>query len=253
MHLLADTHVHLYDCYDLKALFLGAMEQLELLARQRVGNEECARAIFLTERSGAYYFARLRDDARKILGPAFTVFPQKDSLSLRIVADNGGSLLVFSGRQIATKERLEVLALLSEANFEDGDSFEVSLRRVVDSGAMAVIPWSLGKWWGRRGQLLREVVTLAKPGEFFIGDCYRRSRLALEHPLFALARQRALPILAGSDPLPVSGQESVVGRYASFFQDHFDPERPSQSIFEMCHDANTKISMCGERAVLALG
>ncbi|MBX7144244.1 MAG: hypothetical protein K1X79_07315 [Oligoflexia bacterium] len=252
MYLVADTHVHLYDCYDLRALFLGAMDRLEQYAREIVPNADCARAIFLTERSGSYYFDRLRDEPHKVLGSEFRVGTTEDRLCLRVVADNGGSLLVFSGRQIATKERLEVLALMSDAQFEDGDTFEVSLRRVIDCGALAVIPWSLGKWWGRRGQLLSEVVKLAKPGEIALGDCVRRSRLALPHRLFAAARDRGLAVLCGSDPLPFAGQEAVVGTYASVFPDSFDSAMPSQSIIDIAKTRPELISSVGRRALLVV-
>jgi hypothetical protein len=120
------------------------------------------------------------------------------------------------GRQIATKERLEVLALGTDEAFEDNECLVDTMRRVRESEAIPVLNWGFGKWWSSRGVLVREFVNNASAGDFFLGDTGRRLRFAREPALFPLARSKQIGIIAGSDPLPFSRHVKTAGSYGFF-------------------------------------
>lgn len=215
---LADTHVHLYPSFEAGRVFDAAHLRLTALAG---GPAEVA--LFLAERHDCHFF---RDQPARSGGwargagshPAHRVLDRSD----------GARLHLFAGRQVATRERLEVLACFTDAHLPDGESLEDSLRRVWDAGGFPVIPWSRGKWLFARGRRLRRVLESGH-GPGALGDMVRRPRWWPE-PLLTLGRKRHLPILAGTDPLPGVDPVGVVGRYASRYEGDLDWQRPLASL-----------------------
>jgi hypothetical protein len=189
-------------------------------------------AICLTETPGCHFFNRLRDEGPEWMGP-FAKGQSWGSRCLEVRTFDAASLFIFPGQQIVTSERLEVLALVSEVDMPSGEETKVTLRRVQESGAFAVFPWSLGKWWGKRGEILNETIAVASAGDFALSDSSLRPWWLLPPSQFALAKERGLPILAGTDPFPQSGQEQLVGRYASYFSSGFDSAMPAESMLAL--------------------
>ena len=70
----------------------------------------------------------------------------------------GQTLYVIAGRQIITRERLEVLALCTAKEFADGEEVETVLDKVRRAGGLPVLPWGAGKWWGTRGRIVTELL-----------------------------------------------------------------------------------------------
>jgi hypothetical protein len=137
-------------------------------------------------------------------------------------------LLIIAGRQVATHEGLEVLALATCRQFEDGLSVLETLKQVRASGGLAVVPWGFGKWWGRRGTLLTDVL---ESGELdALGDNGGRPRILSEPRQFSMARSKGLPILPGSDPLPFPGQERRVGSFGFVLEGMLSARTPARDL-----------------------
>jgi hypothetical protein len=96
-------------------------------------------------------------------------------------------------------------------------------------GALPIIPWGFGKWWGRRGSLLTRYLEQAG-AEIFLGDNGGRPVLYGRPRHFELARRRGIPILPGSDPLPLPSETSRPGGYGFGFDGAMDPDFPSRSL-----------------------
>ena len=216
--LIADTHVHLYPSFAVDRVFDAAHRRLSALAE---GPADAA--LFLAERHDCHYFrdqpARIGDWTRE--GGAH-------SSHRVLVRADGARLHLFAGRQVATRERLEVLACLTDAPFPDGESLEDTLRRVWDAGGFPVMPWSRGKWLFARGRRVRRALESGH-GPGALGDMVRRPRWWPE-PLLSLGRRLHLPILAGTDPLPDADPVPVVGRYASRYAGRLDWSQPVDSL-----------------------
>ena len=71
----------------------------------------------------------------------------------------GEKLLVIAGRQVVTAEHLEVLALLCHETIEDGQTLADTMAHISSTGAIALLPWGVGKWSGVRGQLVAEAAS----------------------------------------------------------------------------------------------
>lgn len=205
---VADTHVHLYPNYDLGLLFHAAFRRLRALA-PNAGDQ---RAIFLTERADCHAFAALRSGHASL--PSGLALRAADAADrLWIDRGEGGSLLLLAGRQVLTEERLEVLCLGVDAEIDDGLPLPRAVERVREAGGIPVLPWSPGKWRGRRGEQVRTLLQQSDPGELWVGDIAMRPQGSPRPRAFRLAQDRGIGILAGTDPLPVAGEEGVVGSY----------------------------------------
>jgi hypothetical protein len=141
-----------------------------------------------------------------------------EPIALEVTREDGRGFIVVAGRQIETREGLEVLALGTAQRFEPDMGFEEALRAAVEADAVAVVPWGFGKWWFRRGRLLDRVLR-SPPVAFQLGDNAGRPVAATEPRHFRAARSQGMAMLPGSDPLPLLGENDKVGRYG-FVLDH---------------------------------
>lgn len=212
---IVDGHVHVHPAYDERSFLTAARENL---SRHGDGMP----TLLLAEMAGANVFARWRS------GNApweVTLTDEPHSLLLgKPSAPNlqPSTLLVIAGRQIATAERLEVMALFSDDRFEDGQSLDRTLDAVTGAGALPLLPWGVGKWSGRRGQL---VARAAKRPGVLLGDNAGRPLGWPEPSIFH--RHVVLP---GTDPLRLRSEESVVGTYGFKLHGEFDMRTPARDI-----------------------
>ncbi|MFT5241536.1 MAG: hypothetical protein ACI9X0_002519, partial [Kiritimatiellia bacterium] len=143
MQVVADTHVHLYDGYDMDMALQQLSQRLAAFA-----NDTGHLAACLTERKACHAFETLRDGALSL--PAFEISAGDDPSVLRLSGQH--TLNLYSGFQIVTKERLEVLALVCATRIPDGQDLDETIEAVRASGGIPVLPWSPGKWSGSRGE-----------------------------------------------------------------------------------------------------
>ena len=142
----------------------------------------------------------------------------------------GAALVVIAGRQIATSEGLEVLALGTDEVFTDGLPLGDVVDQAREAGALPVIPWGLGKWWGKRGAILNRYLGSARGQEIFLGDSGGRPALWREPAQCALAHRSGIPILRGSDPLPMPSEAWRPGSYGFRFDASMEPDFPCRSV-----------------------
>jgi hypothetical protein len=220
--LIADAHLHLYPCYDLAAAVAALADNL---GRHGDG----VRAGFLAERSGCRAFAAIRDGSLALRAGAgrFETTAEEGALILR--RSGSPPLYLFSGRQLATAERIEVLALTVDAAIPDGLPAAAAVDAVLAAGGVPVLPWSPGKWWFARGRLVRELLSRHGPEKILVGDTAMRPSLAGEPAVMREARRLGCRVVAGTDPLPFAGEEALLGTYASVLEGDFDERHPVAS------------------------
>jgi len=212
---LVDAHIHIYDGFPLGRLFDAAWSNFQRQAHQ-MGTKDFMGLLCLTESASYHCFQRL---ANELVGghlPSavpwrFTRLPE-DECTLQAQRQTGETLFLIAGRQIITTERLEVLALGSTASFQDGQPIDQVLNSVRNAGALPVLPWGVGKWLGKRGTVVRRVLSSGKPNCLFLGDISSRPAFWPKGSLFRFARDRGIRVLPGTDPLPL---DSEVGRPGS--------------------------------------
>jgi hypothetical protein len=188
--------------------------------------------LLLTESREAHWFEHLREAAAAnapVTGAgAWRFLPGAESTCLRAINDAGSELLVVAGSQIVTAEQLEVLALITEQRFPDGDPIGEVMRTVAATGTTPVLPWGFGKWTGRRGRIMKSLIDshLAPETPFLLGDNGGRLGLTPKPRLLRRAEAMGLRVLPGSDPLPIPSQQVRPGSYLACWDGVLDPRQP---------------------------
>lgn len=226
MRLAIDSHVHLHDRAIAREALSAAVTRLANGA-----NPNQIGVVMLAERRGYSVFETLR--------PQLVATQDPEALWL----DDDRRLLVLAGRQIISAEKLEILALATTATLTDGLPAEQIIEQMNLADAIVVLPWGVGKWIGKRGALVDRLIADAKPGRLFLGDNGGR-------PRFWPVRQfdTGLPVLSGSDPLPLPGWPEAIGSFGSLIETELAPDRPASSLKRSLRDPNLCI---GRHGILA--
>lgn len=140
-------------------------------------------------------------------------------------------LLIIAGRQIITMERLEILGLGTRTPIPDGLPAREVLARLGEADAIAVLPWGVGKWLGKRGECVNALIGESLPGRLFLGDNGGRPAWWTV-PQFS----GAVKVLAGSDPLPLAGASRQIGRYGTRISMTFTEDRPWAQLKQALRD-----------------
>jgi len=224
MKLIADTHIHIYPCYNLVAAFDRLQTNLKQLAPDAV------RAAFFTERSDCDFFAGIRDGTVKVVSNDFRIEPLTEPEGLVLIEEEGALLYLFSGRQIVSAERIEILALATDMKIDDGMPARDVINAVIDAGGVPVLSWAPGKWLFKRKKVIHSLMDSNDPDRMLIGDTSLRPTVWKTPLLMRKAAKKGFSILAGSDPLPFRGEERYLGRYGSLIKGPFDEQKPVSSI-----------------------
>jgi hypothetical protein len=159
--LLVDGHVHIYDCFDVAAVFDAAGANFAAAARSFGREQAYEAALCLVESENEHFLDGVRTGR---LGRVFRgrhgfweIEPTSEPETL-VVRRGATRLIVIAGRQLVTRERLEVLALGTAAPLCSGEPIEATLRAVRAAGAATVLPWGVGKWLGARGAIVARIL-----------------------------------------------------------------------------------------------
>jgi hypothetical protein len=241
-HVIAcvDAHVHLHPCYDPDELLDHAYANLAAAAQEGRIALPPAYFLLLAECAPDEGFAALKALARSDPAhpaPASSAFPlhrwvvapTEESISVR-VGDGERALHIIAGRQVACREGLEVLVLGTTRRFADGRPIREILRETDALGVPRVIPWGPGKWFFRRGQLLRELIEEFRKPTLFLGDEGGRPVFWSYPQPFGQAERLGVRDLPGTDPLPFAHDVGKVGRMGLRVPIELDADRPGASL-----------------------
>lgn len=229
MKIVADTHLHLYPCYDMGRAFACLADNLAVLS------EDAGVLLgFMAERHDCDSFSALLNGSVEA-GAGWNIQAGADGKSVTVRASGTGDrerpsssarrpaeLCLLPGRQVVTVERLEVLALAMTGSIPDGLPAVEAVEMSIENGGIPVLAWAPGKWFFRRGRIVRDLLDRCDPGSLLIGDTSLRPGIWPEPILMRTAREKGFRVVAGSDPLPFPGEESVMGTYASFLDGSFN-------------------------------
>lgn len=202
---LLDTHLHLHPGHDAALLLRNLAHRLISCREGRLGLHLGG---ILLEMPGGSSWDRLKQGTFE--GARELGIVEIDGTALRFRVD-GSELFLFSGFQVTTREKIEVLALLPQRPIASGMSLHETAAAIEEANGIVVLPWSPGKWLGRRGVLVRDF--LGERPECWVGDIPMRWWGRWQ--TLKVAGVNELRVLYGSDPLPISGDEGVAGTLAS--------------------------------------
>jgi hypothetical protein len=247
---LVDAHVHVHSCYPADRLLDAAKANFASSAVSQRAPERALGCLLFTESSSADFFAALCDGSSRAEVGGWRLERTDEETSLLACLDDRPTLLLVAGRQIATCEGLEVLALMSRQRFSDRLTLDETIEAVRAAGAIAVIPWGFGKWWFARGRLLEQYLNSPHGGSVLLGDNGGRPALFPRPPLFAIASRGSLPVLPGSDPLPFPSEMSRIGTYGFMLEGSLDCRTPAASLKRLIEDLDHQPPVFGRSASL---
>lgn len=249
-----DAHVHFYDSFDLIEAFGHAFSNFNSISAQiSAGNNyECI--IFLTETEGNKYFDIISHLAsentlndNEFLTKFKITFTEETNSLVITELDFGKKIYVVAGKQIVTKENLEVLALGQYEPVKSGDSINDTIKVVIENGSIPVVPWGVGKWLGKRGKIVENLIKQRKFISLFLGDNSNRPFFWPKSKLFSFAEKAGINNLQGSDPLPFNGEAFRIGSFGSFIDASMDDLNfPFKSIKKILLDVNININEYGK-------
>jgi hypothetical protein len=224
---LVDGHVHIYACHVIDRVLDGSWQHFQGIANG-YGTANFQGVLLFTEAAGDQVFGKL---ARTIGGQIgrWSVGATREACSLALQRDDGASLLVVAGRQLVSQEKLELSAYFITETIPDGAPLTTLLMQVHHLGGLAVIPWGVGKWFGKRGQEVKARLQ-CRTTPFLLSDNGGRPWFWPMPRLFHLARQHQIPVLAGSDPLPRASEQQQAGRVGFVLQGALHPACPAESL-----------------------
>ena len=86
--------------------------------------------------------------------------------------------------------------------------------RINAAGGWSIITWSAGKCLGKCGRVVTNVIAAkcARP-DIMLGDNGGRPWCWYRVPQFEMAAERGMRVSAGTDPVPLKGEDRRVGSY----------------------------------------
>lgn len=228
---LVDSHVHIYDCYNIKKFIYCALDNFKNTSDQ-FGYSKFIGVIFLTESNDLNYFVKIKNnllnDELNQIDLKLIKNNEDCSLTYKVMGDN--YLIFIAGQQIITKEKLELLALGTTKRFKYGVKLSESLRQVCDENAIPILPWGFAKWIGNRGKFVKQFIESNENAKYFLGDNSGRLAFGPTPKLFRIARNHGKIVLRGSDPLPFNSQEKKAGSFGFLINENIDLEHPANDL-----------------------
>ncbi len=168
MKILADFHIHIYPFYSIENLFISLLENFKKISALNSTPE--IYAVFLAERYDCNFFDDVVLRKEKIKSEQFQINATFDNDAIEIQYIDGNVIYLFPGRQIVTKERLEILSLCSKSKIPDGLSAFETINSITKISGIPVLSWAPGKWFFQRGKIVNELLNTITPENLFIGD-----------------------------------------------------------------------------------
>lgn len=254
--LLVDAHVHVYPCFDLSSFFSAAYLHFHTISSNLSPGKAFLPIIVLADWSRQSWFRQFKlsadkpDDSRSLMVSGWSFKPAGDDLSVQVESEDGRKMIILAGKKIISAENLEVLALATTGDFKDNLSLQATLDSIREHKdfPIPVIPWAVGKWLGRRGKILEDVMRRAKDPFFYLCDNGNRPLFWGWPSHFTLAGDLGIRILAGSDPLHFRAEGTRVGSYGFYLPTNFSMESPAMAFKKaLAASAPATIQLFGRR------
>lgn len=234
-----DSHVHFYPEYDFDVVF-GAFSS----HARRFAPEAKTLALAVMLRAFQPTLASVFE------GRLSGTWRSKGTLAdgSLVVTDGEREIFLVPARQVAARERIEVLGFFGETPVPDGLPIRETIGRLREASYTPVLAWGLGKWLLKRAPVVRDVLAEAKgPGELLVADSALRPSFWPTPVPMRAALRKGLRVVWGSDPLPRKADERSAGRYATLIDGALDPVAPAKSLLGLLVDPEIPVRPVGRR------
>ena len=119
--LLIDGHIHIYPLYKLTLAIKNGIANLQQCAKQSNVKDKNQRQVpvwLLVERYDCNFFDQITSGSSLTMN-GFTLQSAEDGSTIIVSENDAPVLYIFAGRQLVTKENLEILSLVTPFNLKD--------------------------------------------------------------------------------------------------------------------------------------
>ena len=227
---LIDTHVHYYPFCTFPEYFDSAFSNMQDAASKIDSSNDFTYILCLLETRTSHWYKDLLAIAcsSKQFGD-WLIESQDNNQVLRLSQNDNKELLILPGQQIITSENLELLTIGTTDEISHDSPAHFYINKYSDTH-LVILPWGVGKWLGNRGRIVSDLIRQDNDHRFALGDNSGRASLWKHIPQFDQARSKNINILAGSDPLPIAGQQNKVASYGSIISGALQPENLAHQI-----------------------
>jgi hypothetical protein len=244
---LIDGHVHLHRCFSFDTFFNAAHHNFKNAAEQQRIGKGWRAFLLLTETANDDCFKRLCQSGSietKTL-KHWAIEKTPDERALLVVNSEGNQLVLVSGRQIVTSEKIEVLWIGTTRFVQDGVPAQHLIDDISTSEGIAIIPWGPGKWFGSRGKIVKDIVSNNKSDKLYLGDNGNRPKFWPTPALIKNAREQGVATLPGSDPLPLPTEADRAGKFGFTLDGTVSSTHPVSDLLEQIKNQKTELSSYG--------
>ncbi len=239
MMVFIDAHVHIHACFSLSQCLDAAYLNFCRAAEARAGSDKpWVGFLLLTESNGTDIFSGLQKSVHRPshFNKSWRFQSTSEDISIEAVSPGkdrmiNGRMFLVAGGQIVTVEKLEVLCLGSRHRFEDHMPLNQTIDRILEAGALAVLPWGPGKWFFKRGKILSETVRHFG-NRVFLGDNGNRPRFWPTPGIFRIPQAAGCKILPGSDPLPFPSESGRAGSFGFMIDGSISEDKPAEDLIK---------------------
>ncbi len=247
-NLIVDGHVHFYDCYDTEKFFDVAIKNMGKRYSSIYPEDKNFQKILLfTEGKDNDYFSRFKTNGNFGKQSEYKFENTQEDCSLILLKNDRPICYILAGRQIVTRENLEVLSIASDQKIEDGLPIEKVVKKFLDNQQIAVLAWGVGKWFFKRGRLVKDIIKKYHSPYLFIGDNSARPSFWSTPMLYNLAEKHKIEILRGSDPLPFADEQNRVGTFGFTIEGNFQVNKPAESLCKLLISNKANIKLVGRQ------
>ncbi len=246
---IVDAHVHFHRCFNVNDALSSGYGNFQVVA-QRVGAGGAFQGcLLLTEMQGERWFldqfSYLSQGVSSLSLGDWKLRATSEPSALIAYREDGAQIFVLAGRQVITQEKLEVLALLTPEVFEDGLPLTSAITQIRNLGGLPVLPWAVGKWIGDRGRIVSQFLRQDTAQPICVADNSGRP-LGWPYPRnLALAKQLGIPVLRGTDPLPIPSEVNRIGRFGFTFSGTLDAQFPAKDLYAKLTSCSLDLSPYG--------
>ena len=249
--ILVDAHVHIYDCFDLEEFLDSAFYNFKSAAEQNNAGDNFVGILLLAETYKDNWFRDLSDslpneESKTVWKPGNWIFHFAEE-NTAIYARHGMSkkLVIIAGRQIVTREGLEVIALLTNMHVKDGMPIDSLIKEIRERSGIPLIPWGFAKWFGKRGKILYRLLNQPNDFQFVLGDNGGRAAFIPRPKFFNVADQKGIRIFPGSDPMPLKTEYSRAGSFGFLANVSLPEKEPANFIKSIIDNSSVKFEPYG--------
>ncbi|GBD90395.1 hypothetical protein BMS3Abin04_01112 [bacterium BMS3Abin04] len=240
--IFVDFHVHIHSCFNLNEFLNYAFKNFLNAASSTNSNFELG-FLFLTEIGDVDFFDRIKKSSQLL--DNFNIEFTKEEYSL-IISNNGQKIFLIAGKQVISHENIEVLALATRERFKSGNSLKEIVNEVNNKNGIPVLPWGVGKWLGRRKEIIEDLIVKTSGTNFYLGDNGGRPTFWSEPKLFNLAERKGIFTLCGTDSLSLESEVRKPGRYGNLLKGTIDFDYPVKTLMDILNHMNSSPQSFGK-------